>query len=144
MKRIVPKIFFTFIVFISRSNCKKQSYLAESLLYFSKKLSKTNLKNLNKKFWLQWEQGLISYLVWKILAHFCNLIALIFSWNCLKGVRVTDIVIEYKFQEVWRKLETKICFERQLFTKYLILALAFMWNDALREKKYSFSFSRHF
>ena len=44
---------------------------------------------------------------------------------------------------VWGELETKNCFQRQSFTKYLRQTLFFMWNSTIREK-FSFYFSRVF
>ena len=38
---------------------------------------------------------------------FCNLIALILGSNCGEGLRVTKIVKEIKFEEVWGELEAK-------------------------------------
>ena len=46
--------------------------------------------------------------------------------NTVKNLRVTKIVKEIKFAEVWGKLEAEKCFQKQLFTKYLRLTLAFM------------------
>ena len=50
----------------------------------------------------------------------------------MKGVRVTKIVKENKFEGVWDELEAKNCFQRQSFTKDLSLTLVFMRNSALR------------
>ena len=44
----------------------------------------------------------------------------------MQGLRVTKIVKEIKFEEVWGKLDTKTSFQRQLFTKYLRPTLGFM------------------
>ena len=61
----------------------------------------------------------------------------------MKGLRVTKIVKEIKFGEIWGELEAKKCLQRQSFTKYLRLALASMSHSALR-KKFNFCFSRAF
>ena len=37
----------------------------------------------------------------------------------MKGLRVTKIVNEIKFEGVWEELVGKNCFQRQSFTKYL-------------------------
>ena len=37
----------------------------------------------------------------------CNLIALIFGWNSVKGLRVTKVVKDIKFEGVWGELESK-------------------------------------
>ena len=44
----------------------------------------------------------------------------------MKGVRVTKIVKEIKFEGVWGELESKKSFQRRSFTKYLRLTLVFM------------------
>ena len=44
----------------------------------------------------------------------------------MKGIKLTKIVEEIKFEGVWRKLEAKNCFQRRSFTKYLKLTLAFL------------------
>ena len=64
---------------------------------------------------------------------FCNLIALLLGQNSVKGLRVTTIVKEIKFEGVWSELEAKICFQRESFTKYMRLTLVFMQNSALRK-----------
>ena len=51
-----------------------------------------------------------------------------------KGVRVTKIVKEIKFEGVWDELGSKKLFQRQSVTKYLRLTLVFMKNSAPREK----------
>ena len=52
----------------------------------------------------------------------------------MKGLTVTKIVKEIKFEGVWGKLESKKGFQRQSVLKYLRLTLGFMCNRALREK----------
>ena len=41
----------------------------------------------------------------------------------MKGLIVTKIVTEIKFEGDWGELEAKRCTQRQLFTKYLRLTL---------------------
>ena len=41
----------------------------------------------------------------------------------MKGLRVTKIVKEIKFEEVWSKLKSRTCFQRQSVTKYSRLNL---------------------
>ena len=62
----------------------------------------------------------------QILALFCNLIAPILRYTCVKSLRVTKIVKEIKFEGVWGKLEAKDYFQRQSFTKYLRVTLVVM------------------
>ena len=61
----------------------------------------------------------------------------------MKGLRVTKIVKEIRFERVWGKLEAKKCFQRQPFKKYLRLTLVSMSNSAL-QKKFNFCFSTVF
>ena len=44
----------------------------------------------------------------------------------MKGIRVTKIVKEIKFEGVWGELESKTGFQRQSVTKYLRLTLVFV------------------
>ena len=44
----------------------------------------------------------------------------------MKGLRVTKIVKEIKFEGVWDELESKNGFKRQSVAKYLRLTLVFM------------------
>ena len=39
--------------------------------------------------------------------------------NCVKNFRVTKIVKQIKFEEVWGNSEARNCFQKQSFTKYL-------------------------
>ena len=64
-----------------------------------------------------------SYQVSEILALFCDLIALIFSLNYVKGLRVTKIANEIKFEGIWGELEPKNCLQRRSFIKHLRLTL---------------------
>ena len=59
-------------------------------------------------------------------ALFCNLIALTLGLKNVKGLRVTTIVKEIKFERVWGTVELKKRFQRQPFTKYFRLTLVFM------------------
>ena len=52
----------------------------------------------------------------------------------MKGLGITKIVKEIKFEGVWAELEATGCFQRQSFTEYLTLTLVFVRNIALREK----------
>ena len=119
---ILCKFFFCFCSYLS------------SYFIFLKNRPKTNLKSFNTKFRPQWKSRKSGNQVRQILAHFCNLIALILGWNCTKGIRVTKIVKEIKFEWVLVELGAKNCFQRKSLTKYLRLILVFMRKSALREK----------
>ena len=56
----------------------------------------------------------------------------------MKGVRVTKIVKEIKFEGVWGELESKGRFKRQSVTKYLKVTLVFMEDGALWERFYCY------
>ena len=71
---------------------------------------------------------------WQEIAKIClfwSLISLILGLNVLEGFRFTKIVKKLKFEHVSGKLEVKKLFQRQPFSKYLRLTLAFRWNSAL-------------
>ena len=44
---------------------------------------------------------------------FCKIVTLILSENCVKGLRVTKIVKQIKFEEAQSQFETSNCFQRQ-------------------------------
>ena len=67
-----------------------------------------------------------SYGVRQILVLFFILVALILVWNYVKGLKVTKIIKQIKFEGVLGKLEAKNCLHRQPFTKYLRQTLIFM------------------
>ena len=58
-------------------------------------------------------------------------------------LRVKKIVKQIKFEWVRGGLESRNCFQRQSFTKYLRQTLVFMRNNALREK-FNFCFQEIF
>ena len=58
----------------------------------------------------------------------------------MKDYRVTKMVEQIQFEEVWWEIQSKKCFQRQSFTKYMALTLVFMWTNGLPEK-YDFCFS---
>ena len=60
------------------------------------------------------------------LALFRKLVALVLGKNCVKGLRVTKIVKQIKFEEDWGELQVRNCLLRQSFTKYLKQTLVFM------------------
>ena len=65
---------------------------------------------------------------------FYNLTALIIGYKSVKDLRVTKIVKEIKFVAVRGELESKRGLQRQSFTGYWRLNLAFAWDSALRGK----------
>ena len=56
----------------------------------------------------------------------------------MKGLRVTKIGQEIKFEGVWGKLQAKKCFQKQSFTNNFGETLVFMPNSAARKSLISF------
>ena len=54
-----------------------------------------------------------SYQVKQILSVLCKLVTLILDLNNVKGLRVTKIVKQIKFEEAWGELVAKCCSRRQ-------------------------------
>ena len=107
---------------------------AKIYFIFSRNILKQTWNSFNTKIQPQQKDRNSSYQVRQILALFYNLVALILGWNYVKGLRVTKIVKQIKFERVWGELAAKLCFRRQSFKKYLRQTLVFMWNSALRGK----------
>ena len=59
---------------------------------------------------IKMSQNILNIVVRQILAIFCISVALNLRWNCVKGLRVTKIVKETKFEEIWGKLQAKKLF----------------------------------
>ena len=131
------KVSFAFRVFISVSNCWKQSHLS-NLLYLSKNPPKTNLKVFSYQTLYSVEKvGKRSCQVRLTFVPFWNSTFLILRHNCVKGLIVTKIVKKVKL-----KPKNKF-FQSPSFAKYLRLHLVAMWNSPLREKA-SFLFFKSF
>ena len=128
MKMIVWKFFLLTASVLKISQIKYIIYFT-----FLKNVLNQTWRSFNIKLEPQWKDRKSSYQVRQILALFCNLIALILGWHCVKGLRVNKIVKEIKFEGIWGELAVKKCFQRQSFTKYLRLTIVFMWNSALRK-----------
>ena len=62
----------------------------------------------------------------QIVGLFCKLTSVIFSYNGVKGLRVTKNIKEIKFEGVCREIESKKLFQKQELTKYQRLTLVFM------------------
>ena len=120
--------------FVLNSHIKARIYFV-----FPKNVLKQTWNSFNTKFWSQWKDRKSSYQVREILALFCNLIALILSWNSVKTLRNTKILEEIKFEGLWGELGSIKDFQRQSLTICLRLGR----NNALREK-FNFCFSRVF
>ena len=62
----------------------------------------------------------------------------------MKGLRVATIVNEIMFQGVFGKLEAKICFQKQSFTKYLRQTLVLLYEIAKYGKVFISIFQQFF
>ena len=95
---------------------------------------------LNSKFESQWKDWKSRYIERQILAFVCKLIALISVQKFLKSLRVMQTP---KTNQIWGKLKTRSCFQRQLLIIYLRGINVFLWNST-REEKFNFCFSEDF
>ena len=86
---------------------KNSHILAGMYSIFLKSVLDKTWKSLDTKFETQWKDRKSSYKVRKNLAISCNSVALILDWNCVKGIIVTKIVKNIKFEKNWNKLVTK-------------------------------------
>ena len=111
-------------------------------IYFilPKNILKQTWNSFIAKFGPQLKYGKNSYQTRQFLAIFSNLTTLTLGYNSVKGLRVTKIAKETKFEAVWSKLKSKTGFQRQSVTKYFRLTLVYTWNRALR-KIFNFYFS---
>ena len=113
---------------------KNSHILVRIYFIFLKKIqARPNLKGFQYQIW---KHHKISYQLGQILAFFCKLLTQIACsncWNCVKGCRFIKIAKQIKFEGVLGKLDTRICFPRQSWTKCLRKALLFIWNSAQRE-----------
>ena len=95
MKMIVCKIFSCFSCLCKQLNLQKTVICRLEFIFLENVVKQTS-NSFNTKFWPQWKQ-----LASKAnLEVFCNLNALILSWNCVTGVRINKIVERIKFEGV--------------------------------------------
>ena len=81
-----------FISFIAASVVENSDFLAGIYFSFLKHVLDQTWKRFISKFWHQWTDSKRSYQVRQNLALFCNLVALILRWNCVKGIIVTKFL----------------------------------------------------
>ena len=98
---------------------KNNNFAAICFIFLKNVLHYYTGKAFNTKFRPQWKDRESSYQVRLILAPFCKLVSLILSYNCFKGLRVTKIVKQIRFEGFMGNLETRNCFQRHSFTKFL-------------------------
>ena len=102
--------------------------------YLSEKAFWTKLETLDAEFGPLWKDRKGSY---QNVAHFCNLVVLILSWNCVKSLVVTRICKKIKFDGELERVRSKKLFPETIMDKI------FETNSAQREKFY-FYFSALF
>ena len=117
-------------LFVKNSHILARIYF----VFLKKNVADQIWKSFNTKFGPQWKDRESSYRLRQISALFCILIVLIVGLNSFKGLRVTKIVKQIKFEGIWGKLKAKNCLQRQPLTKYVRQTLAFMGNSLIREK----------
>ena len=107
MTMIVWKIFFWILSLLTAATVKNSLILAGIYFIILKKCPRPNLKVFNTKFGPQGKYQGSTYQVRQVLAIFFKVVALILSLNCLKGLRVTKIIKQSKFEGAWNKLEAR-------------------------------------
>ena len=108
------KTFLLFVMLLLAAKSVKTSDISTTILFiFLKKVLKETWNSFNTKSQTQWKDRESSNQVRQSLGLFYNLNALILGSNSVKGIRVTKNFKEVKFEEVWGKLESRKCFQRQ-------------------------------
>ena len=110
-----------FKVFIKSSNFQKQSFCGWNLLYLSKNMSYIKIQRLwipNVDVSEKIRKINIKYQIKQTFSLHCKLLTLILDLNYVKGLRITKIAKQSKFEGTWGKLEVKYCFQRQSWLKY--------------------------
>ena len=115
--------------------------------FFFKKKKKNALchilRSCNTKFTPRWKDWKSSYQSRQVLVLFCDLVTLIFCWNCVKGVRVTKIVKQVKFEGAWVELKAKTVFTDNR-GQSISDKLQFLWKMAHYRKSSICSFKDRF
>ena len=110
------KVFFRFLCLLTALIVRNSHILPGNYFYLSKQTSYT----FNTKFGPQWKKDRESiYQVRQILARFCISVALIVGLNWIKGLRVTKIVKQIKFEGVSGELEVQKLFAETTIHKVL-------------------------
>ena len=96
---------------------------ASTHFFFPRNVLKQSLSSFDMKFQPQFKARKRSYRLSESLTLFWYLIALILGQTSVKGLRVTKIVQEMKFEGIWAQDRFKESFQTKELTKYLILTL---------------------
>ena len=97
------KFYFAFYVFIDSSNCYSH-ILSKIYLIFLKNVLDQAWRSFKIEFGPQRKYWKKSYQVRQNLALFCNLVALILDWYCVKGLMVAESMKQVGFEGAWSEL----------------------------------------
>ena len=100
-KNCLQNFYFLFMSLLAAKFIKKSHMYTRVYFIFLKNILKQTWKSFNTKSWPRWKDGKSSKWVRQLLASFSNLIALILSENCAKGLSHTKIISSIKFEGVW-------------------------------------------
>ena len=114
------KFYFAFYVFIDSSNCCSH-ILSEIYLIFLKNVLDQAWRSFKIEFGPQRKYWKKSYQVRQNLALFCNLVALILGWYCVKGLVVTNFIKEISLRGPGVSLEQKTV-PRDNFLRFSVLS----------------------
>ena len=92
-------------------------FFAEIYFFFLENVIYQTSKAFSAKFGPQWKGWKSSSQVKQSLALSCQLVALILGWNCIKGLRVTKIVKQIKFEGAWWWVKSKILLAETILAK---------------------------
>ena len=125
---------FLLFMFLLTAQIVTNSHILAGIYFtFLKKRPGANLKLFWYQIWTSVKR-LVKYLSSnRTFSTFCNLVALILNWNCLKNLLVSKIVQKIKFEGDRGELEAKTCFQRQSWARYIRQTLVFMRNSTIWE-----------
>ena len=103
MARIVCKNFCPFTSLLTAPLVKNSYIWLEFTLKSQTKIESLSIPKLD----LTEKDRKTSFQVQQVSAPFCKVVALILGQNCLKGLRVTKIMKQVKFEGVWGQSEAK-------------------------------------
>ena len=105
----------------------KNSYIFARIYFiFLKKCPRPNLRLIEK---------IGKVIMQKKLSTFLQISCSNSRLNCVKNLRVTKTPKpSIKFEGTWGNVVTKICFQRQSWTKYLRQTLVFIWNTTQQDE----------
>ena len=121
MTKIVWKILFYILRSLLRAPIFKNSHFVAEIYFIFLKTSYIKIQRLwipNVDVSEKIRKINIKYQIKQTFSLHCKLLTLILDLNYVKGLRVTKIAKQSKFEGTWGKLEVKYCFQRQSWLKY--------------------------